>query len=130
MVLLGREVLHTLFSFWVVDVGLSRLSEQNAKIHDIRREDYEALLHTCKKISDKHMSGIVICRSVTHNNKENFISANLFLVYGGPFKVKIFLTPVTVSLEDPSNGFVVKKAHVSALKLYTAQISKMQENVM
>ncbi|KAJ8882322.1 hypothetical protein PR048_014124 [Dryococelus australis] len=63
---------------------------------------------------------LIVCRRVTQSKKVDyfFLPNKLSFSYYGPYSVKVFLTPGMVSLEDPSNVFVVWKVHVSALTQY------------
>jgi hypothetical protein len=51
---------------------------------------------------------------ISHKGKK--IAAKLMPRYRGPFRIQSFLTPVTVSLVDPTTGRVKTRAHVSQLK--------------
>jgi hypothetical protein len=44
------------------------------------------------------------------------MAAKLMPRYRGPFRVEVFLTPVTVRLVNPVSGRFVSRAHVSLLR--------------
>ncbi|KAJ8878775.1 hypothetical protein PR048_019361 [Dryococelus australis] len=84
-------------------------------------------MHTILKFGARHTSTFEIPQKVSEKyNKSreshpkqrgDFISSKFSMAFERPYIVQAILTPVTVSLDDPENRFLVKQAHYSALKL-------------
>ncbi|KAJ8880630.1 hypothetical protein PR048_017100 [Dryococelus australis] len=72
---------------------------------EVWKETYQTLLKTYEKMSDRYNKNRIPYQiKVGDFFILDYVSAKLALLYDGPYKVQSFLTPVTVTLVDPSNN--------------------------
>lgn len=63
---------------------------------------------------------LVLYKSHPISSAANRHAAKLCFRWTGPVQIQRFLTPVSVSLVDPTTGVYVRKAHVSHLKKFSS----------
>ena len=127
----GRDILHPLSNAWslgVLDEVTTRPDQQaiwnevTTKLHKYYRN--MARIHDKRHNPPEYQLGDLVLMKTHHISKKvDRFSAKLSEVYEGPFKIKAFLTPVSLLLENPNTQKMLK-CHVTNTKKYVAAASQ------
>lgn len=123
---LGRDLLHPLLNIWGIPNLESPLSPQERQV--LCRRINERLLEAQRVVASRFDAGRiptpykvgdqVWCKAFHLSDLAHKVSAKLSPRYAGPFEVVKFLGPVTVLLSLVSDKAIIRKAHVSHLKMF------------
>ena len=117
---------HPLLNFWrISEILPDKRTEDTNKVWLRARSNLLKAHGRSKQVYDKNRSDnpfqtgdLVLLRAHVISSKVKNISSKMSQRWRGPFEIQSWLTPVTVSLIDPSTGNFVQKAHVSQIKKY------------
>ncbi len=123
---LGYTIKHPLELAWNLDDLLPEQQQPNTQqkwaeaVENLNkaRRNREELYNQGRKPNPYKVGDWVVYRLNNQSKGQDKLTAKLMRLYSEPCVIQAFTSPVSVTLVNPANGKVVRRAHIAQLKRY------------